>query len=685
MSFRVGHLFVLALAVGLLGTIPSTAATTDRTNDSLYIQRIEGNLSVDRRAQQNPYQIYFHIPVPFRWQVPIHFELECDQLIDYRFVAVDPPNVVCCARLTPAPLTELTWQAWVLTKMEAWADLPTFVNVSELASLPDSVLPFLQATDCCQVDDPLVQNRAQILGGSCINILDQADAICDYVEAIPGGLPHTPIAFDAVYTLRYGNSCTGHAHAATALLRALGIPARNLLNVSSMFLGPMDQHWIIEFFLPTYGWVLMETAKGELPTYPMTIPFTWACHPHDEYPLFYTHGIESRWFSSDPSLGIRNPRWGGGHSSEGLGATHGPVAEVALAKALAESVFACQVAAHGAALGPAQTALVAEAEALQAQALELLYRHNLAGFTSSLQTALATYQSLDLGAEAIFYFEDFEAGDGGWTHSGTEDEWEWGVPTRGPDSAWSGLNCWGTDLDGRYESNTYCWLQSSAIDLTGLARATLDFWVFLNVESTPQIIIDDPFWVEVSDNGSSFVTLSSHMGGVNDDPDIPGSGGWNHVALDLTPWVGQQVWIRFGFSSDGAVEKPGAYVDDVRVTGRFAPESLAVTPGSGESDRPGEDSELPAATRLVAVSPNPFNPQTTVTFTLSRLQPVRLVVYSLTGRPVAVFVDGCFGAGAHTATWDGRDGSGQAVASGAYLLRLESSERVDSRKILLVR
>ncbi|MFH1842945.1 MAG: nuclear transport factor 2 family protein [bacterium] len=47
---------------------------------------------------------------------------------------IDPPNVVCCARSTPADFTELTWRAWALVKMEAWTGLPTFVNVSEGAN-----------------------------------------------------------------------------------------------------------------------------------------------------------------------------------------------------------------------------------------------------------------------------------------------------------------------------------------------------------------------------------------------------------------------------------------------------------------------------------------------------------------------------------------------------------------------
>jgi hypothetical protein len=52
---------------------------------------------------------------------------------------------------------------------------------------------------------------------------------------------------------------------------------------------------------------------------------------------------------------------------------------------------------------------------------------------------------------------------------------------------------------------------------------------------------------------------------------------------------------------------------------------------------------------------------------------------------VATLVDRHLPAGAHEAVWDGRDGGGRRVASGAYLYRLEADGKIATRKLLLAR
>jgi hypothetical protein len=70
------------------------------------------------------------------------------------------------------------------------------------------------------------------------------------------------------------------------------------------------------------------------------------------------------------------------------------------------------------------------------------------------------------------------------------------------------------------------------------------------------------------------------MGGVNDDPVIPSTGGWNHVFLDLVQYLGDTVRLRFRFMSDGSVVYAGSYIDDVRITGRHASAGIAENPGT---------------------------------------------------------------------------------------------------------
>jgi murein DD-endopeptidase MepM/ murein hydrolase activator NlpD len=87
---------------------------------------------------------------------------------------------------------------------------------------------------------------------------------------------------------------------------------------------------------------------------------------------------------------------------------------------------------------------------------------------------------------------------------------------------------------------------------------------------------------------------------------------------------------------------------------------------------------------LHAPRPNPFNPATEIAFTMSKPGNVRLRVYDLRGRVMATLVDGHIEAGRHAAVWDGRNDAGGPVASGAYLMQLETGGELFSRLVSLI-
>lgn len=93
----------------------------------------------------------------------------------------------------------------------------------------------------------------------------------------------------------------------------------------------------------------------------------------------------------------------------------------------------------------------------------------------------------------------------------------------------------------------------------------------------------------------------------------------------------------------------------------------------------------PPHARLLGVAPNPFNPGTSVSFTVPRAQRVRIAVHDVAGRRLATLVDAEFTVGDHAVRWDGTDGDGRALPSGAYVIRLESELQVQSRRVSLVR
>lgn len=98
----------------------------------------------------------------------------------------------------------------------------------------------------------------------------------------------------------------------------------------------------------------------------------------------------------------------------------------------------------------------------------------------------------------------------------------------------------------------------------------------------------------------------------------------------------------------------------------------------------GEGAAEPSAFRLEAPHPNPFAGWTTLAFELAEPGPVRLAVYDVRGREVAVLAEGPLPAGAHTVAWDGTAG-GRTLPGGVYLARLEAEAGQATVKLTLLR
>ena len=93
----------------------------------------------------------------------------------------------------------------------------------------------------------------------------------------------------------------------------------------------------------------------------------------------------------------------------------------------------------------------------------------------------------------------------------------------------------------------------------------------------------------------------------------------------------------------------------------------------------------PATLSLSQNSPNPFNPTTTLRFSMPGASDVHLAVYNTAGQLVRTLVDGNVAAGEHSVAWDGRDASGRDVASGIYIYRLTSGHGAMTRRMTLLR
>jgi hypothetical protein len=576
----------MAPDAGPIASRPGPAAPADAGEPAspdglkyIYLRKAVGTLKMYGHASADTYLVYFHVPIPFHEQAPVLLQVDCPQMVDYRFVHEDPPNLLVAARLVNADSAVIDWTAWVLIKQNTYPGFPTYVPIPAPGELPDSVRQWLDTTDCCQVSVPRVQSIADSLRDTTTNLIRFAQRVCDFCRYIPGTMPHEPYGFDADYTLKWGNSCVGHAHAAAALLRVGGVPARTLLAMIVFGANRYDMHWIIDYYVPGYGWVRMEPSLAINPMEPQEDLVIRACNSSDEFPVWFPCAIDAEWHTSDTAYGMWYPDWGLAHAASAVTSLSDSSERVEYAIALTDWVFNRHSACYGIRLTPAQYAAFVSGLSHQTGALARIQARDLPGYIREMQDALLDYQSVNPAPVETLFSEDFEQGPAGWTHGGGQDEWELGVPTFGPAETHSGQNCWGTNLDGPYANNEDCWLASPPIDLSGLASANLSFWIWNRVQGHYGIVYD-PVWVEISNDGTTFRPLSGRMGGVNDDPEITAVGGWSRVFLDLVQYLGDTVQVRFRFRSDGSVVFAGSYIDDVRVFGRHASVGVAETPGS---------------------------------------------------------------------------------------------------------
>ncbi len=87
----------------------------------------------------------------------------------------------------------------------------------------------------------------------------------------------------------------------------------------------------------------------------------------------------------------------------------------------------------------------------------------------------------------------------------------------------------------------------------------------------------------------------------------------------------------------------------------------------------------------IGAYPNPFNPETTITYSIPEAGLAKLTIYDAMGRSVKILVAEDKSAGAYTTIWHGRDDNGADVSTGVYFARLEAAGQVRSMKIVFLK
>ena len=306
------------------------------------------------------------------------------------------------------------------------------------------------------------------------------------------------------------------------------------------------------------------------------------------------------------------------------------------------------------------------------QANRGLYQYQVSGVRAGVETARASDYTF-AGVLSCYASDDFESGNA----------LMWARPESQPGSRWdvtpfaeAGLFGFTDSPSGVYRGcptgPSGC--RENSIAEFGLpaklrAHSTLEWDQICITEATYDFCI-----VEISaDDGATWTELARYDQAADPrwEDFVAEPGDWRHESISLEGYSNQEVVVRFRLESDTNLEFDGWYVDNVTIAD---PGCLTVSVGGGA---------LPRAVLFLPPAPNPVRSSARLSFALpSREERVDVGIYDVSGRVVRFERLGARDPGFHSWTWNGLDGQGRPVASGAYFVRLNAGSRSLTQKLL---
>ena len=141
---------------------------------------------------------------------------------------------------------------------------------------------------------------------------------------------------------------------------------------------------------------------------------------------------------------------------------------------------------------------------------------------------------------------------------------------------------------------------------------------------------------------------------------------WTEYTYNLAAYAGQQIYVGIQCVSNDAFVFA---VDNVRMNGSAGDDPIAPV----------------IATQLYGNYPNPFNPETTIRYSVKDASPVTIGIYNLKGQLVKTLVSDTKAAGNYNVVWNGTDNNGSAVSSGVYYYKMYAGKFSSTRKMILMK
>ena len=249
-----------------------------------------------------------------------------------------------------------------------------------------------------------------------------------------------------------------------------------------------------------------------------------------------------------------------------------------------------------------------------------------------------------------------------------------------PVSAGSRTFKWTYIKDGSMSSGTDCaWIDDIRFPLTGSSELPM---AYTNTES---VVFDNVF--PNSTNNETFVLRNLGTADLSGTITIPVEFELQYMGQTLPNdyyyVVSPGVTRSFTVVYVAGVEVPAINGNIQIMTNDPDMPSIAIPISVNPSSN--ENLVNPAVTELKGNFPNPFNPQTTIRFSLKDAGHVKLNIYNMKGQLVKSLVNAPLSSGNHQMVWNGRDDKGNPVSSGIYLYRMSSGTYQATQKMMLMK
>lgn len=146
---------------------------------------------------------------------------------------------------------------------------------------------------------------------------------------------------------------------------------------------------------------------------------------------------------------------------------------------------------------------------------------------------------------------------------------------------------------------------------------------------------------------------------------------WSQYQYDLSVYDGQRIRFAIHCVSDDSFV---LWLDDFAFAGN-----------GGSIVGANDATYTPLKTELFRNYPNPFNPETSIRYSIASPSQVRMDIYNIKGQLIRTLINESKSAGEHRAIWNGKDDKGNSVSSGVYFYKLSSGRFSSTKKMILMK